>query len=130
PELRQLWKVMGSDGPERYASAIGAEVRYFNGGLFASANTYKLSNADLGELYEAAKADWTKVEPAIFGTLLEQALTPSERAKLGAHYTPRPYVERLVQATIMDVLEGEWAALFPPTPSGEGLIERATAFHD
>src|SRR5690606_38439098 len=111
PELRQLWKVMGSDGPERYASAIGGDVRYFNGGLFASAKTYNMSNADRGELYEAAKADWTKVEPAIFGTLLEQALTASERAKLGAHYTPRPYVERLVQATIMDVLEGEWAAV-------------------
>ena len=44
-----------------------------------------------------------QVEPAIFGTLLEQALTASERAKLGAHYTPRPYVERLVRATIMDM---------------------------
>jgi hypothetical protein len=121
PELRQLWKVMGSDGPDRYASAIGAEVRYFNGGLFASAQTYSLSNADRGELYEAAKADWTKVEPAIFGTLLEQALTPGERAKLGAHYTPRPYVERLVQATIMDVLEGEWAEVLHPSPlAGEG----------
>lgn len=124
PELRQLWKVMGSDGPDRYASAIGAEVRYFNGGLFASAQTYSLSNADRGELYEAAKADWTKVEPAIFGTLLEQALTSGERAKLGAHYTPRPYVERLVQATIMDVLEREWAAV------NQGDADAVAAFHD
>ena len=121
PELERLWKIMGRDGPDRWSSAIGAEVRYFNGGLFASATTYKLSNADLGELFEAAKADWTKVEPAIFGTLLEQALTASERSKLGAHYTPRPYVERLVQATIMDVLEGEWSAVLHPSPlAGEG----------
>ncbi|MEQ1517742.1 MAG: DNA methyltransferase, partial [Usitatibacteraceae bacterium] len=126
PELRQLWKVMGSEGGERYASAIGTDVRYFNGGLFASAQTYGLSNADRGELLEAAKADWTKVEPAIFGTLLEQALTASERAKLGAHYTPRPYVERLVQATIMDVLDAEWeTAQAAPDP-----LAAATAFHD
>src|SRR5690606_32528196 len=125
PELRQLWKVMGSDGPERYASAIGAEVRYFNGGLFASAQTYSLSDADRGELFEAAKADWTKVEPAIFGTLLEQALTASERAKLGAHYTPRPYVERLVQATIMDVLEGEWGAIIGSSPEWGGGAREA-----
>lgn len=129
PELRALWTVMGRPGGERYASAIGGEVRYFNGGLFASAQTYGLSNADRGELFEAAKADWTKVEPAIFGTLLEQALTPSERAKLGAHYTPRPYVERLVQATIMDVLEAEWEAV--QNPEGGALtLEGAQAFHD
>lgn len=131
PELEDLWSVMGRQDGKRYASAIGSEVRYFNGGLFASARTYSLSNADRGELLEAAKKDWRKVEPAIFGTLLEQALTPGERAKLGAHYTPRPYVERLVQATIMDVLEAEWDAV--QNPAGEGAamsLEAAQAFHD
>ena len=123
PELHDLWSVMGRKDGKRYASAIGGEVRYFNGGLFASAKTYSLSNADRGELLEAAKADWTKVEPAIFGTLLEQALTPGERAKLGAHYTPRPYVERLVQATVMDVLDGEWEAVLNPPRFGEGRGE-------
>ena len=80
PELHDLWSVMGRADGKRYASAIGGEVRYFNGGLFASAKTYSLSNADRGELLEAAKADWTKVEPAIFGTLLEQALTPDRKS--------------------------------------------------
>jgi hypothetical protein len=47
-------------------------------------------------LREAAKADWAEVEPAIFGTLLERALDPKEWHSLGAHYTPRRYVERLV----------------------------------
>lgn len=132
PELAQLWQVMGRPDGMRYASAIGGDVRYFNGGLFASSKTYALSNADRGELVVAAKADWTKVEPAIFGTLLEQALTPSERAKLGAHYTPRPYVERLVQATIMDVLDGEWNAIISgatPERSDEETKELAAAFH-
>ena len=127
PELRMLWQVMGRKGGERYASAIGEDVRYFNGGLFATTTTYQLSNADRGELLVASKHDWTHVEPAIFGTLLEQALTPSERAKLGAHYTPRPYVERLVQATIMEVLDGEWTEL--TSGDAEGLLDRATAFH-
>lgn len=137
PELRNLWQIMGRPDGERYASAVGAEVRYFNGGLFESAQTYSLSLADRGELYEAAKADWTKVEPAIFGTLLEQALTAKERAKLGAHYTPRAYVERLVQATIMDVLDAEWDAIIHSSPlageeggasapEGEGAGAQAT----
>ncbi|MFM7404296.1 MAG: class I SAM-dependent DNA methyltransferase [Erythrobacter sp.] len=129
PELKQLWGVMGRPHGSRHAFAIGGDVRYFNGGLFASAQTYKLSNADIGELWEAAKKDWRKVEPAIFGTLLEQALTPSERAKLGAHYTPRPYVERLVQATIMDVLEAEWDAVQHPAEGAPDLAA-VQAFHD
>ncbi len=129
PELHDLWSVMGRSDGKRYASAIGGEVRYFNGGLFASAQTYGLSNADRGELLEAAKADWTKVEPAIFGTLLEQALTPSERAKLGAHYTPRPYVERLVQATIMDVLDGEWDAVLHPADDASADLAAVQAYH-
>ncbi len=64
---------------------------------------------EIGELFEAAKADWKQVEPAIFGTLLEQALNPAERRKLGAHYTPRAYVERLVVATVLEPLKAEWA---------------------
>jgi hypothetical protein len=36
------------------------------------------------------------------------ALNPKERAKLGAHYTPRAYVERLVMPTIVEPLRGDW----------------------
>ena len=108
--LSDLWENMGkAHKAERYAWAVKAQVRYFNGGLFRKATVYGLHLNDVEKLISAARHDWTEVEPAIFGTLLEQALTVSERAKLGAHYTPRPYVERLVQATIMDVLEAEWA---------------------
>jgi hypothetical protein len=55
------------------------------------------------------------VEPAIFGTLLERALDPRERHKLGAHYTPRAYVERLVNPTVIEPLREEWKACkWPP----------------
>ena len=50
------------------------------------------------------------MEPAIFGTLLERALQPRERHKLGAHYTPRAYVERLVMPTVIEPLREEWEA--------------------
>ena len=36
-------------------------------------------NEEIGELFHAANANWREVEPAIFGTLLEQALDPAER---------------------------------------------------
>jgi len=129
-QLADLWVKMGAPNIEpRFAHAVEDYVKYFNGGLFSeTARTYPLGGFVIHDLYEAARQNWRKVEPAIFGTLLEQALTPAERAKLGAHYTPRPYVETLVRATVMDVLEAEWAEV---EESGEeGLLERARDFHD
>jgi hypothetical protein len=59
-------------------------------------------------LLTAAKREWKDVEPAIFGTLLERALDSKERSKLGAHYTPRSYVERLVRPVVMEPLREQW----------------------
>ena len=127
--LRDLFEKMGSDTSNRFAMALETDVRYFNGGLFESSKVYKLGSFLIHDLYEAARQNWRRVEPAIFGTLLEQALDPKERAKLGAHYTPRPYVETLVRATIMDVLEPEWEAIDRLDDPGE-LLKQARAFHD
>jgi hypothetical protein len=69
-----------------------------------------VSEAQLELLIQAAEADWSDVEPAIFGTLLERALDPRERHKLGAHFTPRAYVERLVVPTVIEPLREEWDA--------------------
>jgi hypothetical protein len=131
--LEDLWIAMGqAHRSDRWSHALHRDVAYFNGALFLETKTYVLAQAERGELLRAAEHDWQNVEPAIFGTLLEQALTPGERAKLGAHYTPRPYVERIVEATITDVLRPEWETL---EASLEGLhkveaLERLRAFHD
>jgi len=62
-------------------------------------------------LLAAAERDWADVEPAIFGTLLERALNKKERHMLGAHFTPRAYVERLVRPTIEEPLREEWVVV-------------------
>jgi SAM-dependent methyltransferase len=88
--------------------AIQADIRRFNGGLFREAITVQITEDELGLLEQAARRDWRNVEPAIFGTLLEQALSERERSSLGAHYTPRAYVERLVVPTIIEPLREDW----------------------
>ena len=104
--VTQLWEVMDKGG---FSYALERNVKRFNGYLFKTPTAFALPREEIRELYEAAKADWRQVEPAIFGTLLEQALNPAERRQLGAHYTPRAYVERLVIATVMEPLKAEWA---------------------
>jgi hypothetical protein len=105
--LAQAWEAMDGGG---YAIGFKAEVKRFNGSLFRDAVVIPLGREEIGELRAAAAHDWREVEPAIFGALLEQALDPAERRKLGAHYTPRAYVERLVVATVIEPLRDDWAA--------------------
>ncbi len=105
PSLEGLWQTMNEGG---FSQVLMQDLKRFNGGLFTEASALPLDNLQLGLLIEAAEADWKQVEPAIFGTLLERALDKRQRHKLGAHYTPRPYVERLVTPTIMEPLREDW----------------------
>jgi hypothetical protein len=104
--LKALWQEM--EKGETYSHVIEARVRHFNGGLFKDTTVFALDREEIGELLAAARYSWTEVDPAIFGTLLEQALDKTERKKLGAHYTPRAYVQRLVEATVMEPLREDW----------------------
>ncbi|WP_082017036.1 class I SAM-dependent DNA methyltransferase [Hymenobacter sp. DG25B] len=115
PEMREflpdalaaLWRTMDTGG---FSPDLKARVRRFNGKLFHDATALPLTPDQMALLLKAAEADWTAVEPAIFGTLLERALDPKERHSLGAHYTPRRYVERLVLPTVLEPLRREWTA--------------------
>lgn len=103
--LGDLWSKMNSGG---YCVAIQSEVRRFNGSMFDGARPLELDRDSISEILAAAECDWTELDTAIFGTLLEQALDPQERAKLGAHYTPRAYVEPIVVAVIIAPLRDDW----------------------
>ncbi|MGB3308719.1 MAG: DNA methyltransferase [Nodosilinea sp.] len=103
PEIEQLWQTMNTGG------TFGFErVLQFNGSFFQDATAFDLPKAQLEVLLAAAEKDWKEVEPAIFGTLVERALEKKERSRLGAHYTPRSYVERLVRPVVMEPLRQEW----------------------
>lgn len=106
PLVGELWRTMDSGG---FSAALRTDVLRFNGKLFHAAEALPLDAAQIALLHRAAEHDWKFVEPAIFGTLLERALNPSERHSLGAHYTPRAYVERLVLPTVIEPLRAEWA---------------------
>ncbi|MDB5391908.1 MAG: hypothetical protein JWM11_7554, partial [Planctomycetaceae bacterium] len=106
--VQSLWESMDKG---TFSPILRKKLRQFNGGLFEDCEALPLRPEQLQLLIEASKANWREVEPAIFGTLLERALDPIERHKLGAHYTPRAYVERLVMPTIIEPLREEWDAV-------------------
>jgi hypothetical protein len=101
--MEDLWQKM--DRGERFGSK---KLLRFNGHFFHEAEALELAPAALAVLAEAARADWRNVEPTIFGTLLTRALDPVERHRLGAEYTPREYVERVVRQTVDEPLRDQW----------------------
>ncbi|HET7459681.1 MAG TPA: DNA methyltransferase [Longimicrobium sp.] len=102
--LEDLWRAM--DEGKRFGPL---RLLRFNGHFFRDAKALPLHSADIAVLAEAAEADWRYVEPTIFGTLLTRALDPRERHRLGAEYTPREYVERVVRQTVDVPLRERWA---------------------
>ena len=105
PMLGELWRAMDAGV---FSTAIRADLLRFNGKLFKHPEVLPLDRGQIELLIRAAEADWRQVEPAIFGTLLERALDPGERHALGAHYTPRAYVDRLVLPTVIEPLREDW----------------------
>ncbi len=106
PLLEGLFKEMNTG--TAYSVILRQKLLRFNGGLFEDGRVLRVNGTQLGLLRAAARLNWRNVEPSIFGTLLERALNPDERHKLGAHYTPRAYVERLVLPAVIEPLREEW----------------------
>ncbi len=82
-------------------------VRYFNGGLFLEPARVELTDTELVLLREAAKDDWSKVQPEIFGTLFEHSVSNpgalvDERRAFGIHFTRPTEIMKIVQPTIIE----------------------------
>jgi hypothetical protein len=101
-----LFRQMNDPNPARGGRFVG--VRYFNGGLFSRINPVELTEFELdligGDAPDdqgAALKDWSKVNPAIFGTLFQQSMDAAARHAFGAHFTSEADIQRIVGPTIV-----------------------------
>ncbi|WP_243294396.1 DNA methyltransferase [Geothrix mesophila] len=101
--MESLWDAMNTGG---FWGPL--KVLRFNGGLFSESLALDLNADEIARLAKAAAFNWAEVDPSIFGTLLESALDARERHRLGAHYTPRAYVERLLRPALEEPLRADW----------------------
>jgi type II restriction/modification system DNA methylase subunit YeeA len=109
-KLGELFDMMSREGEDRL---FGAEfVRWFNGGLFDGAPVLPLERIDLELIGDTAEEhNWSEIDPSVFGSLFEQALSATrERPALGAHYTDRAKILKIVEPVIVRPLAAEWAA--------------------
>ena len=100
---RDLFGAMSTGG------RIGFEaVAWFNGGLFDDDTSLPLDKAEIETTLKASSLDWSEIDPSILGTLFERGLDPDKRSQLGAHYTDRDKIMRIVEPVIVRPWLGEW----------------------
>ena len=103
---RDLFGAMATGG------RIGFEaVAWFNGGLFDDDSTLPLERDEIDTALRAAALDWSEIDPSILGTLFERGLDPDKRSQLGAHYTDRDKIMRIVEPVIVHPLMAEWRSV-------------------
>ena len=83
-------------------------VAWFNGGLFDDDAALPLEQPEIEMALKATALDWSEIDPSIFGTLFERGLDPDKRSQLGAHYTDREKIMRIVDPVIVRPLLAEW----------------------
>jgi len=102
--LAELFAKMSDHG-----GLFGAErIQWFNGGLFDGGHVLPLLPEEIGLVDQVSRLDWSQVEPAIFGTLFERGLDPHKRSQLGAHYTDRGSIMRLIEPVLMTPLRRDF----------------------
>ncbi len=107
--LSELFRLMSDRAAGRF---FGNErVEWFDGGLFDGAEVIPCTRDELDAMHEAALLDWSRVEPAILGTLFERGLDPDKRGQLGAHYTDHAKIMLVVEPVVLDPLRREFAAM-------------------
>ena len=97
--IQSLFKQMNSK--ERARGGRFKEVEYFNGGLFAQPESMELTGDELTMLHEAAAQKWSKVNPAIFGTIFQSSMGAAARHAFGAHFTTELDILKIVHPTII-----------------------------
>jgi hypothetical protein len=106
PQVEHLFGEMRDGGFVNYE-----EILHFNGGLFAEIDVVPFTRDEIAVLDRASRLDWSSIEPAIIGTLFERSLDPKRRSQIGAHYTSRADIERVVYPVVIDPLRRRWDAV-------------------
>ncbi len=96
-------------GAMSFGGRVGFEtVAWFNGGLFDDDAALPLDRAGIETTLAAAALDWSEIDPSILGTLFERGLDPDKRSQLGAHYTDRDKIMRIVEPVVVRPWLAAW----------------------
>ena len=76
--------------------------------LFDDNTTLAMTKDEIETALGASSLDWSEIDPSIMGTLFERGLDPDKRSQLGAHYTDREKIMRIVDPVVVKPLLEAW----------------------
>ena len=114
PKLSKLFEVLNTHDDKRQKT-LDQDLKdfpYVNGDLFAD----RLALPDFDSrmrsiLLEACHFDWSKVSPAIFGSLFQSVMDKKKRRAIGAHYTNEQNIMKVIGPLFLDDLKAELVKL-------------------
>ena len=106
--LSELFRAMNTKHDDRRAAEIRSWADgfpYVNGGLFSgSADAPRFSRIARSYLLHVGGLDWTKINPDIFGSMIQAVADDEERGALGMHYTSVPNILKVLNPLFLDDL--------------------------
>lgn len=106
--LAELFRAMNTKLEERRANEVHTWANvfpYVNGGLFnGSVEVPRFSKIARSYLLHVGGLDWTKINPDIFGSMIQAVADDKERGALGMHYTSVPNILKVLNPLFLDDL--------------------------
>jgi hypothetical protein len=108
--MGRIFQVLNTP-PEKRQTTLDeqlAELPYVNGRLFEEMLPLADFNAQMrGLLLDASVLDWSRISPAIFGSMFQSVMDAKARRNLGAHYTSEKNILKLIGPLFLDGLKDE-----------------------
>lgn len=130
-KLAQIFETLDSPTTRRQKALDEALVGlpYVNGQLFTGRLALAATDSKMREaLLKCCDFDWSKISPAIFGSLFQGVMEPAERRALGAHYTSEENILKLIRPLFLDSLRAEFAAI--KSGPERGRQQKLEEFHE
>ena len=106
--IATLFRAMNMKDAERKAANIprwADQFPYVNGGLFSgSMDVPRFSRIARSYLIHIGGLDWKKINPDIFGSMIQAVAEDEERGALGMHYTSVPNILKVLNPLVLDDL--------------------------
>lgn len=106
--ISELFRAMNTKAADRGDANIARWANgfpYVNGGLFAgSLDVPRFSKIARSYLLHVGGLDWTKINPDIFGSMIQAVADDEERGELGMHYTSVPNILKVLNPLFLDEL--------------------------
>ena len=109
--LARLFDVLNTP-PEKRQKNLDeslAAFAYVDGELFAENLGFADFNRDMrNALVACTRFDWSRISPAIFGSLFQAVMEPKERRQIGGHYTSERDILKVIRSLFLDDLRREF----------------------